>query len=156
VAHTWPGYAVIRGAFLHPDFNPAPSYMIGLFYPRDAAPPYRLPGSPAAVMSGGGAVSIHKWNPDYRDVETSSNEKALLRLRTYNFPAWTARIDGRPQEIHSDQQGVQIIEVPAGRHRVEALFLNTAPRTAGAAISGVSLVLICGLLAYRSRRAYTT
>jgi len=45
-----------------------------------------------------------------------------------------------------------LVQVPAGQHRIELDFGRTWDRTAGAAISGVSMMLLIGLAASMSRR----
>jgi hypothetical protein len=73
-------------------------------------------------------------------------------MKTYNFPGWTARVDGKLVPMLSDQDGVQLVEVPPGIHTVEASFKNTPPRTAGTVISAVGLLMVFGLsFAGRSR-----
>ena len=77
-----------------------------------------------------------------------------MRLRTYNFPGWSATIDGQKTPITSDKDGIQIVSVPAGRHMIESSFTNTAPRTAGALLSAFGLLAVIALGTFdRAREA---
>jgi uncharacterized membrane protein YfhO len=81
------------------------------------------------------------------------DQPSELRIKTYNFPGWTARIDGKVVPMLSDKDGVQQVEVPSGVHNVQASFENTPPRTAGTVLSAVGLLIIIGLrFADRSRK----
>jgi len=73
------------------------------------------------------------------------DQPSELRIKTYNFPGWTARIDGKVVPMLSDKDGVQQIDVPPGIHSVQASFENTPPRTAGTVLSAVGLLIVLGL-----------
>src|SRR6185295_13861982 len=75
-----------------------------------------------------------------------SGQPAVLRLKTYNFPGWTGRVDGQPVQISSDTSGAQIINLQAGEHSVEVFFANTLPRSLGGALTGAGVLLVCGLV----------
>jgi hypothetical protein len=45
-----------------------------------------------------------------------------------------------------------LVQVPAGQHHVEVDFRRTWDRTAGAAISGISAILLLGFAGVISRR----
>jgi hypothetical protein len=47
----------------------------------------------------------------------------------------------------SDKDGIQVVEVPAGVHVVEASFVNTAPRIAGTLLTAIGLLGVMGLAA---------
>lgn len=140
-------HTVMRWALQNPDL-PVPATRVDtLFFPAGAASPQILRGSAKArLVNGGGSVQVVRWEPFYREISVDLERAATLRLRTYNFPGWIGRLDGQPAEVHSDHEGIQILELPAGRHRVEVLLVNTPVQTAGAVISGLALCVICGLL----------
>jgi hypothetical protein len=75
------------------------------------------------------------------NVETAST----LRLKTYNFPGWTASLDRQQASLLSDANGAQIVSVPPGAHTVEVYFGNTFPRTFGAVITGIGFLIVLGL-----------
>jgi len=115
--------------------------------PKDATHPEALPDTALVVTEPEGAVfEITKWDPEYRDIHVSVSQPTRVRLKTYNFPGWTARVDGTKVPMLSDPDGVQQVEVTPGLHRIEVSFENTPPRTAGTVLFGLALVLIPGLV----------
>lgn len=115
--------------------------------PKDATHPQELPDTALVVTEPvSSVVEITKWEPQYREVHISVSQPSTVRFKTYNFPGWTARVDGNRVPMSSDRDGIQQIEVPPGLHRIQVSFENTPPRTAGTALSGLALVLIPGLV----------
>ncbi len=98
-------------------------------------------------------VSMDKWLPERKDFRIDTAEPATLALRLLNYPAWTVQIDGAAVKPGS-QPGIarMLVSVPAGQHRIEVNFRRTLDRTAGAAISGFSLILLVGCAAFARRR----
>ena len=47
-----------------------------------------------------------------------------------------------------DRDGVQILALDPGIHQIKVAFVNTPPRTAGTALSSLSLLLIVGLIGF--------
>ena len=122
--------------------------------PKDATHPEELADTPLVVTEPEAiAVEVTRWDPQHRDIHVRVNQPSTVRLKTYNFPGWTARVDGNVVPMLSDKDGIQQVEVPAGLHVVRATFENTPPRTAGTLLSGVGVLLILGLsLAGRVRQ----
>lgn len=82
------------------------------------------------------------------------SEQALTaELSIAWFPGWQVRIDDKPVTTSpAESTGLIRFEIPAGTHRVEAVWERTNPRRLGAAISLLSLfavVVICWLEARR-------
>ena len=71
-----------------------------------------------------------------------------MRLKTYNFPGWKARIDGRPAAMSNDSDGIQTISVQPGVHKIEVWFGSTPPRMLGAALTMVAMIAIAALIAF--------
>lgn len=115
--------------------------------PKEATHPQELPDTALVVTEPvSSVVEITKWEPQYREVHVSVSQPSTVRFKTYNFPGWTARVDGNRVPMMSDRDGIQQIEVPPGLHRIQVSFENTPPRTAGTMLSGLALVLIPGLV----------
>lgn len=115
--------------------------------PKDATHPQELPDTgPVVTKPESSVVEITKWEPEYREVHVSVSQPSTVRFKTYNFPGWTARVDGSKVPMLSDSDGIQQIEVLPGLHRIQVSLENTPPRTAGTLLSGFALVLIPGLL----------
>lgn len=126
------------------------------FTPKNSTPPDHLPDTPLTVLEPAGGVSeVVGWDPQHREIAVRVDQPSELRLKTYNFPGWTARIDGQKVPISSDKDGVQVVSVPPGIHKIETDFVNTPPRTLGAALFFVGLTAVACLtiVDYRRRRA---
>jgi hypothetical protein len=98
-------------------------------------------------------TSIDRWLPERKDIRVETPEPVTLALRLLNYPAWTVQIDGATVAPGS-QTGIarMLVNVPAGQHRVEVNFSRTWDRTAGAAISGLSAILLLGCTVFTCRR----
>jgi hypothetical protein len=118
------------------------------FTPKDATRPAELPNTSSVVIKPeGGAVEILKWLPTHREIAVRVDQPSDIRLKTYNFPGWTARIDGSVVPLLSDQDGVQQITVPPGIHNLQTTFETTLPRTMGTVLSALGLILVIALSA---------
>lgn len=141
--------ATIVKPLSNPVYHPAASaseVVESSWTPKNATHPQQLPETPMVMAQPASAeVEVSKWDPEDRSVYIKTERLTMLRLKTYNFPGWTARIDGAVVPMLSDEDGIQQVEVPAGTHLVQATFENTRPRTAGALLAGVGLLAIIGL-----------
>jgi hypothetical protein len=138
-------YAIIgalsNGAYAHPA-----NFIEGGFTPKGATLPDRLPNSELVELRPeGGEIQISRWEPQSREVIVKVAQPTVVRLKTYNFPGWTARLNGQAAPLSSDRDGVQLLEVLPGTHKVEIYFTNTTPRTLGALLTGFSFFIIVGL-----------
>lgn len=114
--------------------------------PKGSTLPQDLPDTPNVVMEPeGGVIQVTKWDPQKRVVSVKLDQPARMRLKTYNFRGWTAYIDGNKVPMLSDSDGIQVIDVPAGIHTIEADFLNSPPRTLGTVAFSIGLLAIAGL-----------
>jgi 4-amino-4-deoxy-L-arabinose transferase-like glycosyltransferase len=140
------GYGIVLGALAKPTYSPSASFTDAGFTPKDSTRPAKMPDTAAVVITPeGGASEVLQWLPTHREIAVRVDQPSELRIKTYNFPGWTARIDGKVVPMLSDKDGVQQIDVPSGIHNVQASFENTPPRTAGTALSAVGLLIILGL-----------
>jgi hypothetical protein len=141
-------FSVVGGALSHNSLNPPTNFIEAGFTPKGSTDPHSLEDTPRVVIEPEDRVSeIRLWEPYHREVQVNVSAPSRVRLKTYNFPGWTARIDGKPAPMLSDKDGVQIVEVPEGVHKIEASFGNTLPRTAGALLSVLGLLGVIGLAA---------
>ena len=140
----------------------------GDFVPKGAA---RVPMAPAesllASYSGSGqidkvnratvpegtAVTLIARGAAHEVFRVSAREKYILRLYTFYFPGWRARVDGQPVEIEvAGPEGFITVPVPAGEHVVEVRFGDTPARTAGWIVSAIGLlVLLWGVAGIHTR-----
>jgi hypothetical protein len=139
---------VVVGALSNPPLNPPSNLVEAGFSPKGAADPHTLPATPlVTTQPARGASEIVRWDPEHREVHVSLREPSRVRLKTYNFPGWVARVDGGSAPMLSDQDGIQVVEVPEGVHKIEIWFSNTLPRTAGALLSALGLLAVISLAA---------
>ncbi len=151
-------HGIIVGSFSNPTYHPKADVITELIEPTltpiSASRPQDLPDTPPVVITPEAASSeILDWQPQYRQIAVKSEVPCVVRLKTYNFAGWTARIDGQKAPISSDPDGVQTVAVPPGLHRLEVSFENTRDRTAGLLLSCLAFVAIPALvvLDYKGR-----
>lgn len=143
-------WITVKFGIIPPISKPTIKSTVGLlegnYTPRDATFITYLPDTERVMITPeGGAAEIVRWDPQYRVIAVRVDQPTELRLKSYNFPGWTARIDGEEAPLSSDKDGVQVISVPPGRHKIETRFGDTLPRKLGAGVFGLGLALIVGL-----------
>jgi hypothetical protein len=77
-------------------FVPVPEHINYAMLPREAPKdPLELPVvGEAELESGRGRVEIKRWDPEHREMEVILDGSDRLLVRTFNFPGWTATVDG--------------------------------------------------------------
>jgi hypothetical protein len=71
----------------------------------------------------------------------------VVQIRLFAFPGWQVRLNGDLVDYRvSPPHGVMEIDVPAGKHRIDVTMGGTLVRTAGAVISGITLLAMLGML----------
>ena len=87
---------VVSSALSH-TFHVQPStYIDQGFTPKGSAHPNSLPGTSEVTLTPeGGSSQIIRWEPARREVMVNSQEQCTARLKSYNFPGWSAHV-GRP------------------------------------------------------------
>jgi hypothetical protein len=136
---------IVRKALRNPTYIPPAEFEDNGWIPANATGPKDLPKTEPVVIAEGGSYFIVSWQPQYRLINVDAKSQSFVRLKTYNFPGWIARVDGQAVEIKSDTNGAQVFPIPAGQHKVEVEFVNTPPRNFGAAISAVSFLMAIAL-----------
>ncbi len=139
-------HQVIIGALSHPSHGQPAVYVDAGFTPAGSTHPQDLSVTDRVIIKpASGTSEVIRWEPTQREVVVNISEPSTVRLKTYNFPGWTARIDGEVATLSKDRDGVQVIEVPPGIHKLEVSFINTLPRTLGTILSGLGFLIIIGL-----------
>ena len=76
-----------------------------------------------------------------------------VRIHVLYFPGWRVTVDGAPVPVRiSEPHGLLEVEVPAGRHRIDAAMSATPARTIGSVLSWGTLLGVAGLAAWPARR----
>ena len=148
-------FGVVRGAIVHnSNFQQPMDYIESTMTPAAATHPEDLPDTPRIVIEPeGGPSEIVRWDSQHREIRMNLQQPSRVRLKTYNFPGWTARVDGKRTPLGSDADGIQVLDVPAGSHTVDVRFQNTWPRWAGTILTLLGFLAILGLpLAARLKR----
>ncbi|MEK6304437.1 MAG: 6-pyruvoyl-tetrahydropterin synthase-related protein [Acidobacteriota bacterium] len=139
---------VMGRALSNPALNPPPNFLEAGFTPKGSTDPRDLPDTARVIVEPQSqAAEIVRWEPYHREVHVNVSTPSSVRFKTYNFPGWLALVDDKPTPMLSDKDGVQVVEVPEGVHRIEASFVNTLPRTVGALLSALGLLGVIGLAA---------
>lgn len=91
-------------------------------------------------------VEIERWAPEEKIIRVHSPAPALLALRLLDYPAWRVKVNGSlVLPGHPDRTMQMILPLAAGESRISARFIRTPDRTAGSAVSLLSLVVATGL-----------
>jgi hypothetical protein len=146
---------IIREGILHNSLRPPTVHYEPAFIPKGATNPRELPDTPDVIIEPEGAkFEIVRWEPSRRELVVNSEAPGSVRLKTYNYYGWSARLDGQSVALSSDPDGIQIVNVPAGIHELEVSFTNTPPRTIGGLLFGLGLLTIIGLALVPQLRRY--
>ena len=144
-------FAVARPATQAVVFEPEAEHMNWATLPATAPPePLELPDdlAEAELSEDNGEVQVEEWKPQHRVIRAELTDDDVLLIRTFNFPGWTARVDGQPAAINtSEELGDMEIELQAGTHVVTLDFLDTPVRRAFTRVtvgSACVLVLLAG------------
>ena len=143
-------YAII-GALSNGSYTRPANFVEGGFTPKGATLPDQLRnGDLVETHPEGGKIEIRRWEPQSREIIVEVIQPTFVRLKTYNFPGWKARINGQAASFLSDSDGVQLLEVPPGMHTLEIYFTNTMPRTLGTLLTACSFFIIVGLTLFNT------
>lgn len=99
-----------------------------------------------AVKKGRAEVENTKNDFNYKLFTVHAKKPSIFQLNTFNFPGWTARIDGGILPIRDDNRYKLIsVQVPTGEHSLEFRFEDTPVRKWANITSGL-LFVVAGLL----------
>ena len=95
------------------------------------------------LEAGDGKVTVEKWAGQEKILNYSASEPLTLRLRVFDYPGWTAYVDGSPHSLQRDSfTGAIKIALSAGSHLLQIRFEDTWWRIGAQMISIVTLVLV--------------
>jgi uncharacterized membrane protein len=93
------------------------------------------------VESGDASVALIEDAGNKYSYAITASEPSTLKLRTYYFPGWVARINGRQLSIAPSKEGNIQLVVEPGKHTLTLSFEDTWPRRAGKIVSAISLLI---------------
>jgi uncharacterized membrane protein len=144
--------AVFISSLSSPMIEPEADFLCDTYCPKVAPPAGDLPPTERIMIEGTGSSDIVRWLPLFREAVITTEAPTTARFKTFNFPGWTASVDGADAQISSDPVGAQLINVPPGRHTVEIRFGSTPARNLGLALSIAGVFLVCVLILVGRRR----
>ncbi|MGC1309054.1 MAG: 6-pyruvoyl-tetrahydropterin synthase-related protein [Phormidesmis sp.] len=97
---------------------------------------------PVAVVTGQAAVTLEQWTGDYRRLSVAASKASNLHVRTYNYPAWHAYINGKALPIQTTSDGLIGIALKPGNHTIELRYQATVAMKVGYSLSGLSILYI--------------
>ena len=112
------------------------------------------PDAPLVSLTTGGQphVQMQRWTAQSKQFSFSSAAPGQIVLRLFNYPAWKAEVNGQPVLTETqDDTGQMLVPVRAGQNQVRIRFVTTKDRILGRIISGLSLVLACGVFLLQRR-----
>jgi hypothetical protein len=129
-----------------PVFEPEPEHLNSATLPATAPDdPGELPDDvpPAELAQENGTVAIEKWAPEHRIVRVELTDADQLWLRAFNFPGWTATVDGQPAPIKTGEDLGDIqIDLAAGSHEVRIDFLDTPIRRNAERVTLITFAIV--------------
>jgi hypothetical protein len=131
--------------------NPDPTTRAADASAIPAAPVEQVdPGSGAIVPIKNAKILIHQWSSQRKLFNAESAAPVTLALRLLDYPAWGVQVDGQKARVDPRPVTTQmLLSLPAGTHRVEIDLLRTWDRTAGAAISAITTLVLLGFTTRR-------
>ncbi len=133
----------MRGAVSFKDWLP-----IGA---RDIVHVERIDGN---IQAGVRTVTVTSWKPQHRTFQVEPGPQTIARVRTYFYPHWVAMAGGEQLPTSAAADGVLLVSLPPNATNVDLIF-REPPRVRRAAMaSGLSWLLIVGLLVVGWRRIF--
>jgi hypothetical protein len=116
--------------------------------PSDAAElPEDVPQAELATEENGEVV-VEEWKPQHRVIRATLIDDDDLLVRTFDFPGWTATVDGQQVPIkRSEEFGDMEIPLTAGSHRITLDFRDTPVRKTFKTVTLVSVGLLAATVA---------
>jgi hypothetical protein len=107
-----------------------------------------------ATLQEQGQVTLLAWNTQSKHFRIDSPSANRLRVWTFAFPGWTARLDGAkaPIEAHPELHTIEV-DIPPGRHDLELTYRTTPQARVGALLSLAGLAALALVGYFGSRRA---
>jgi 6-pyruvoyl-tetrahydropterin synthase related domain len=100
----------------------------------------------AKADAGSRPVTITAWEPERRTFHVGAGAESTLHVRTYFYPRWTAKADGRALPVTANADGLLLISAPAQEADIQLVFEPPKRVRLFELTTVVSWVLILGSL----------
>jgi hypothetical protein len=111
----------------------------------DYADGYPVNKAHLEVLPPGVTVEVVEHGPQHDVWQVHAPTPFTMEVLTYDFPGWTAEVDGQAVPITpSNPHGLITFPVPAGDHTVRLFLGSTASRDLGSAITVVAVLGVLG------------
>lgn len=105
--------------------------------------PIQMPNEKVVIMKGKGSIEKITYNNKKITFTTKLDNDSVININTIYWPGWTVYADGKKVDInYSNPQGIIQINIPKGKHAVEANFSETSLRLIGDIISVISFLFL--------------
>lgn len=105
----------------------------------------------STLASAEDMVRIASYEPNRVEISADMASDGFVVLSDTYFPGWYCTIDGKDSKIYAAYGLFRAVQVPKGKHTVVFKY-NPLSFRIGAAISGVALLAVLGMLGYGLRR----
>jgi hypothetical protein len=125
----------------------------GEYEPRSvlSRPPYQPENF--RILDGDAKVTAQVRRPTSWLIQINASRETSVEASLYNFPGWTASLDGAAIPIRvSVPTGFIQAAVPPGEHLLELELRRTSPRRYGEAISLIACVIVAAFYLLRAAR----
>jgi Bacterial membrane protein YfhO len=106
------------------------------------------PAAPTGSVSAVAATQVEDLGPNAVRVTATADSPSYLVLADFYHRGWTAHVDGQPAKVFIANALFRAVAIGPGSHVVEFRF-EPLSHLVGAAISAVSLVVVCVAIAKR-------
>lgn len=98
----------------------------------------------AKANAGARPVTVTAWEPEHRTFQVGAGAESTLRVRTYFYPHWKAKAEGRLLPTTPAADGLLLISVPTQATNIDLSFERPARVRLFEMVSVVTWILIIG------------
>jgi uncharacterized membrane protein YfhO len=109
--------------------------------------PFSIPklGDPrVSVVNGLATFKIEQWDSYQRQLQVTSQDISIVRIRLYYYPAWHLYVNGKAQEIQKAEDGTIELILQPGTYTIRLRYEWTPAFIVGIIVSLLSLAVLVG------------
>jgi hypothetical protein len=107
----------------------------------------------AIALDDGAKVELLRHGGQSDEIRVQAGTPTRVMFYTRYFPGWAATLDDKAQPLEPyGDQGLILVNVPAGSHIVRLRYEGTSAQQAGAIISGISFLVTAIWIAMSRRK----